>query len=123
MSVDLDPSTIEAIAREVAALLERRPELGQLLTAGQVAARFNVKRSWVYEHARELGVVRLTDSRNGRLRFDPAIVAEKLLAEAPPDPTVVARVPVRRRFVRQPTEVPLLPVRGRTLVHENHDSE
>lgn len=112
MPDELDPFTIKAIAREVAALLERRHEPGQMLTAGQVAARFNVTRGWVHAHARELGVVRLTDSHHSRLRFDPAVVAERLLTEPPAEPPPIARSEPRRRFARASGEVPLLPVRG-----------
>ena len=50
-----------------------------LMTAQEVAARFNVQRSWVYAHADELGVVRLGRGRKPRLRFDPAVVAQQLL--------------------------------------------
>lgn len=51
----------------------------RLLTAAEVAARFNVARSWVYEHARELGVVHLGNGPRPRLRFDPAVIGQKLL--------------------------------------------
>jgi hypothetical protein len=104
----LDPASIHAIAAELAALLERRGEPRQLLTAGQVAERFNVERSWVYAHAHELGVVRLTDSTRSRLRFDPAVVAQRLLTGALSEPRQA------NRFVRRHSDVPLLPVRGRT---------
>ena len=74
----LDHSSIEAIAREVAQLLGREdyPGAHGLLNARQVAARFNVERSWVYAHADELGVVRLGQGPRPRLRFDPAVVAQ-----------------------------------------------
>lgn len=107
MDVELTRGCIEAIAAEVAALLEQRPAPGPLLTAGQVAARFNVERGWVYAHAQELGVVRLTASRRSRLRFDPALVAQRLLAEAP--------APAAPRAVSARATVPLLPIRGRSL--------
>lgn len=116
MCPSLEPASIEAIAREVAALLERRNAPGQLLTAGQVAARFNVDRSWVYAHAHELGVVRLTDSARPRLRFDPAVVAQKLLAE----PTPV--VPTGPKHVPR-ASVPLLPIRGRTLACQERPAD
>jgi hypothetical protein len=50
-----------------------------LLTAADVARRFSVTRSWVYAHARELGVVRIGDGPRPRLRFDPAVVAQRQL--------------------------------------------
>jgi hypothetical protein len=41
-----DRSALEVLAREVARLLSR-PEPGPLLTARDVAERFNVDRNWV----------------------------------------------------------------------------
>jgi hypothetical protein len=109
MSRPLDPATVEAIAHEVADMLRRRGEAGErvLLTAGQVAARFGVDRSWVYAHAHQLGVVRLGFGRRPRLRFDPAIVAQYLLAPPPRDETIAT----------QPTtaDVQLLPIRARPV--------
>lgn len=73
----LDRHALTALAREVAAVLD----IGggePLLTARQVASRFNVDRGWVYAHADELGVVRLGDGPKPRLRFDPAIVAQRV---------------------------------------------
>src|SRR5688500_5177438 len=99
MSTSLDPATVEAIAHEVADLLRRRGagERG-LLTAGQVAIRFGVKRSWVYAHAHQLGVVRLGFGRRPRLRFDPAVVAQHLLTPVRPEtatpPPTIADVPL-----------------------------
>jgi hypothetical protein len=109
----LDRATLEAIAHEVADLRRRdAPGERALLTAGQVAARFGVDRSWVYAHAHELGVVRLGFGRRPRLRFDPAVVAQRLLTDR-----------AARRDVAAPpstTRVPLLPIRPtpRTLGDE-----
>jgi hypothetical protein len=92
-----DHPSIVAIAREVAQLLGRDDPLGThgLLTARQVAARFNFERSWVYAHADELGVIRLGQGPRPRMRFDPAVVAQHLLARPPrtaaaPSPSHVA---------------------------------
>jgi hypothetical protein len=77
----LDRAAILAVAREVAALLRHPAQpAGGMLSAAQVAARFNVDRSWVYAHAEELGVVRLGDGPRPRLRFDPSIVSQRLIA-------------------------------------------
>jgi hypothetical protein len=108
MAAHLDAESIRAIAEEVADLLARRGEPGPLLTAGQVASRFSVDRRWVYDHAAELGVVRLGAGSRPRLRFDPAVVAQHLLADAPPP----------GRLAIQPTSAPpapLLPIRRRSL--------
>jgi hypothetical protein len=102
----LDHSSIEAIAREVAQLIGRDDQPGArgMLTARQVAARFNVERGWVYEHADELGVVRLGRGPRPRLRFDPAVVAQHLRAR-----------PARAAAASSPSHVrggaPLLPIK------------
>jgi hypothetical protein len=102
----LDHTSLEAIAREVAQLLGRENQLGAhgLLTARQVAARFNVDRSWVYAHADELGVVRLGQGPRPRLRFDPAVVAQHLLAR----PARTAPAPAPSHVT---TGAPLLPIK------------
>ena len=56
----------------------------RLLTAAEVAARFSVDRSWVYAHARELGVVKLGSGPRPRLRFDPAVITQRLLPRGRP---------------------------------------
>ena len=102
----LDHPSIEAIAREVAQLLGRDDQPGAhgLLTARHVADRFNVARSWVYEHADELGVVRIGQGPRPRLRFDPAVVAQQLLTR-----------PARASAALPPSYVrggePLLPIK------------
>jgi hypothetical protein len=58
----------------------------RLLTAAEVADRFSVDRSWVYAHARELGVVRLGRGPRPRLRFDPGVIAQRLLPAGGPLP-------------------------------------
>lgn len=82
MTGRLHPADVEAIARRVVDLLEHRPPAEPTwLTAADVAHRFGVARSWVYEHAGELGAVRLGDAgagRRPRLRFDPDRVAAGL---------------------------------------------
>jgi hypothetical protein len=105
----LDPASLRAIAEQVAELLRRRDAAADphaLLSAGQVATRFNVDRSWVYAHAHELGVVRLGSGRRPRLRFDPAVIAQHLLAAPPQAPPATAR--------GTPTagSAPLLPIKG-----------
>jgi hypothetical protein len=101
-----DAETIRAIAREVAALLRAAPDTGErMLTAEQVAARYGVDRSWVYAHKAELGVVRIGSGSRPRLRFDPAVVAQRLR----PDPAPVEQ---RRPVPVDPTRAPLLPIRS-----------
>ena len=105
----LPPTMVEAIARRVAELL--RTDLGlapRLLTPGEVADRFAVSRTWVYEHASELGAIRLGDGPKARLRFDANAVSEVL--------GPVARRPAGARASEQPGNskpsgsTPLLPI-------------
>ncbi len=97
-----DHASLHALAREVAELLGRStPAMAEgLLTARQVAARFNVDRGWVYAHAADLGVIRLGNGPRPRLRFDPAVVAQRLVrppaspAALRPDPRARAGAPL-----------------------------
>jgi len=116
--IKLDPQTIEAIARRVVALLEKRhlqDGATELVDAVELARRFGIERSWVYSHAIELGAVKLGNGAKPRLRFDPAVAARVLqkVGEAS------AAVPPTRPGERagQPlggggTGVRLLPIRG-----------
>jgi hypothetical protein len=65
---------VEAIAERVVELLAARlaPALAPagLLTAAELADELSVARSFVYEHADELGAVRLGGGSKPRLRFD-----------------------------------------------------
>ena len=95
-----DPASLRRLAREVAQLLGgAEPE--RLLTAQEVAVRFNVDRSWVYAHANELGVIRLGSGPRPRLRFDAAVVAQHLLPSAPTSSAPMGA-----------SSVPLLPIRS-----------
>lgn len=77
--IKLDAPTIEAIARRVVELLERRGlQSRELVDAAELARRFGIERSWVYSHAIELGAVKLGSGAKPRLRFDPEIAAQVL---------------------------------------------
>ncbi len=78
--IKLDPQTIEAIARRVVELLDRRGLSGgpELVDAAELARRLGIERSWVYTHAIELGAVKLGSGRKPRLRFDPQVAARCL---------------------------------------------
>lgn len=78
----LAPTLVEAIAQRVAELLRAELTLAsRLLTPSEVAERFAVSRTWVYEHATELGAIRLGDGPKARLRFDPDRVRRVLSRE------------------------------------------
>ena len=81
-----------------------RDHVTPLLTAAEVAERFGVDRSWVYAHARELGVVQLGAGPRPRLRFDPAVIAQLLTPRASPIAPGAARLlPIRTswRYTRR----------------------
>lgn len=106
----------------IAAALERRlaPKLEPagpparigLIDAAEAARRLGVGRQFVYDHADELGVVRLTEGARPRLRFDAELV-ERLRQRraAPPEAT---RPPARRPRARRRARggIPLLEIRG-----------
>jgi hypothetical protein len=106
--VSLDATTIDALAEAVAdRLRDETPVVAELVDAAEIARRFNVSRDWVYANADDLGAVRLGDGPRGRLRFDPAVVGERLGAEN--SPRVPSVCPRRSRG----TTAALLPIRGR----------
>lgn len=95
----------DRVVERLAALLENRPA-GDLIDAAEVARRFNVDRTWVYDHADELGAIRLGNGDRPRLRFDAAVVVESLAAR----PSPVAKA--RPRPSRSRPNGELLPIRG-----------
>lgn len=117
-AVRLDDDSIERLAQRITQLLAPQPPAStrqepKLLSAAEVARRWGVQRSWVYEHAAELGAMRLGSGARPRLRFDPDVVTQRLRATSdrraqPP--------PQRRRHRRSPAipadPVELLPIRG-----------
>ena len=106
----LDPATIEQIAAAVVArLTDAQPDTGPaLIDAAEVARRHGVTRSYVYDHAADLGAIRLGTGSRARLRFDPATVAAYIDRGAPsPLPP-----PDRSRPRAKRPATPLLPIRG-----------
>ena len=73
--------------------------------AAELARRFGVSRDWVYDNAERLGVIRLGDGPKARMRFDPAIAAQRLSAPGPQPP------PSPKRSTGPSVE--LLPIRER----------
>jgi len=115
--IALDAPTIEAIARRVVELLDRRGLAGgsELVDAAELARRLGIERSWVYTHAIELGAVKLGSGRKPRLRFDPQIAARVLhrIGEVPAaDPPARSGERAGQPQRRGGSEVRLLPVRG-----------
>ncbi len=107
----------QGVAERIAAEVARRlgggggPETGSLIDAGEVARILGCERSWVYEHQRELGVIRLGNGSRPRLRFERERIAE--IASAPARQPAGPRraIPGRRRARR--STAPLLEIKGR----------
>jgi hypothetical protein len=84
--VRLDPRTLERLAARTAELLADRldhskpagTQLPELLTVAEVSAWWGVHRGWVYEHAAELGAIRIGGGQRPMLRFDPKQVIHRL---------------------------------------------
>jgi excisionase family DNA binding protein len=105
------------LMRDGAALTEpgeptTEPEPPELLTAEEAATYLRVTRSWVYEHAAELGGYRLLGDR-GRWRFPRSRL---LGADRPETVARSAPPPARARRRRPPgssSTVTLLPITPR----------
>jgi hypothetical protein len=70
------------------------PDNRELWTAQRVAAHYDVAVGFIYQHADELGCIRLGGSVRARLRFDPAVLRERWPRVGSGAPEVV---PTRRR--------------------------
>jgi DNA modification methylase len=114
-AVRLDRESIEAIARRVAELLSPQAPAeatpARLLSAAEVSEALGVERSWVYEHAIELGAIRIGDGPRPRLRFNLSTVQERLATLSAP--LAAPSAPDAGRSMRIPADsVPLLPIVG-----------
>ncbi len=116
-SIDPAASLLGALADEIADRLASRlaPRLAEIVeanppydaaltedgmwTAGRVASHYGVAVHFVYDHADELGCVRLGGGRRARLRFDPEIVRERWPKVGGALPDIV---PTRRRSQARP---------------------
>jgi predicted DNA-binding transcriptional regulator AlpA len=110
--VRLDVESVDAIARRVAEILRAEPDhtRNKLITAAEVAARFGVSRTWVYDNAEPLGVIRLGTGAKARLRFDPAQVLEFIEAKrSSHEDTVRQSPPSATRWL---DAADLIPIRG-----------
>lgn len=106
----LSDAEIEAVATRVADLLKEQQPDAELVDAAAIARLFGVSRDFVYQHADELGAVRLGDGPKARLRFDPTRVG-RVLRRPPEKPTPASRRHTRRRATRRSSS--LLPIRQR----------
>jgi DNA-binding GntR family transcriptional regulator len=105
----LTDSEIEAVAARVVEQLRSGRDSGELVDANEIARRFGVSRAFIYEHAEELGALRLGPGPGARLRFDPAEVGRLLEGRANVETTVTK--PPRRKPRRRSESESLLPIR------------
>ena len=92
------------------------PEPAGYDDAAEIARLHGKTRSWVYEHAGELGAVRLGSGPRPRLAFSPARVAERLEKVDKPTASSLPKTSQRRhrhqRAGRTASGSPLLHVRS-----------
>jgi hypothetical protein len=111
----LAPEDVEAIAQRVAELMGSRARIG-LVDVDEICRRFRVSRTWVYEHARELGAIPLGQTGGGRrprLRFDlerATRAIEQMSGE--PDAVEPRHGPRKPRRHDAPADVKLIQPRG-----------
>lgn len=119
---DYDDDALDRLADLLAERLAARlgglapPAAEPLVDAAEIARLHGKTRSWVYEHAGELGAVRLGSGPRPRLAFSPARVArllqkvEEPISVSLPEPSPPRRR--RQRAGRTATGTPLLHVRS-----------
>jgi hypothetical protein len=104
----------EAVARRVVELLEADAGKGpELVDAAELARRLAVRRSWIYEHASELGAVKLGHGPRPRLRFEPRVVIERLREGGKREDGISPAIRQRRRSSASPARTGLLPIKQR----------
>ncbi len=106
----------DRLAVRLAGLAPTHAQPEPLVDAAEIARLHGKTRSWVYEHAGELGAVRLGSGPRPRLAFSPARVAEQLeTVDKPASTPLPEPAPPRRRRQRAnrtATGAPLLHVRS-----------
>jgi hypothetical protein len=110
-TVRLDEASVNAVAKRVAELLRGKSTGDDFIDAAEVGRRFSLSRDYVYEHADELGAIRLGNGSRARLRFDPATVRERLTHLTVRDSETEPQR-ANQRSVRSRGSVDLLPVKG-----------
>lgn len=111
----------ERIAEHLASRLHSPAPPETLIDASEVARITGKTRAWVYDHAGDLGAIRLGSGQRPRLGFFPARIYEHLekVAEPTPQPPPQHAKPRRRR--RSPhtvTRVKLLEIRPAIRANE-----
>lgn len=109
---------VELIARRVVELLRAEPVVApgapRMLSAAEVAARIGRSRDFVYDHAADLGALRLGDGPRARLSFDAEVVEEWVTRRRPSGRSNRPRSKTGTKQGRQPATsgsgVDLLPI-------------
>jgi hypothetical protein len=105
----LEPAEIDAIAERVAELIDQRARTrARLVDASELARLLGVRRSWIYEHAKLLGAIRLGGAM-GRLRFEPEAATRALRPPSGQVTETAADGGSGRRARRRSCGVDLLP--------------
>lgn len=120
MTPRLHPEDIEAIARRVVELHRaqaiHQPEKPTMLDVKALAAHLGVSTAFIYEHAHELGGVKLSDSPKAPWRFDLERATAAMHARVTPTSPLSRRAIPHRRSPAvdtTPSGLPLLPIRGK----------
>ncbi len=95
IEIRLDETTIDRLVarltESLTAIADAQPpvpaEPEKMLSAAEVAERWGVDRSWVYQHSHQLGAIPMGNGRRPRLRFDPEQVARVLTGTREPGRT------------------------------------
>lgn len=109
----------ERVLERVTPLLATDSAAEELVDAREIARRTGRSCWWVYEHAPELGAIKLGTGPNPRLAFSPARIQAYLAAcsePRDPQPAPVRVSPRRRRRAKHaPSGNELLPIRGSSV--------
>lgn len=111
-------SSVHVCARDRAREARELAAAGQLVRVSHLAAVLDVDVSYVYDHALELGALRLGSGPKAPLRFDLDEALRRLsscsASRRSPEPAAAQQAAPRRRSrARLGTNVDLLPIRGR----------
>lgn len=98
------PEVAERIAERVLAILAAQPTAaaGQTVDATTLATHLGVTRGFVYEHAQQLGGVRLGNGPRPRLRFDLTRALEAWNARSTSERSQAPRTPAATEQTRAP---------------------
>ena len=107
--IRLEDDQLQRLADLVAERLEHTASAqDHLVDAKKLARRLGVTRSFVYEHARDLGAIRLGAGPRARVRFDPAVAIRAMQSRFSPEQAAASTMPPPRRRTRKQARHPFL---------------